>query len=130
MTLRRYLFIMSLMTMICWLAWGYVLLTVDPWTTNWIGFSLFYIALYLAVVGTAAIIGFLLRFIVLKQELAFNLVKEAFRQSFLFSTLIVVSLVLLSQNVFTWLNVFFLVIGLSILEFFLLSHEKTGPSKQ
>ena len=123
MTLRSYIIIMSLMTGLCWAAWSYIIWVVDPGVTNWIGFVLFYASLFLALVGTAALAGFTVRFVALKQELAFRLVKEAFRQSFLFAILIVVSLLLLSQGLFTWMNVIFLVLGLSILEYFLLSFE-------
>jgi len=123
MTLRSYLVIMGVMTGICWAAWGYILWMINPEVTNWIGFGLFYASLFLALVGTAALVGFVVRFVGLKQDLAFRSVKEAFRQSFLFAILIVVSLVLLSQNLFTWMNVVFLVIGLSVLEYFLLSYD-------
>ncbi|MCK5211896.1 hypothetical protein KAJ89_04295 [Candidatus Parcubacteria bacterium] len=124
MTLKTYLIIMIAMTLLCWSAWAMVLFTIDPSITDWIGLTLFYSSLFLSIVGTATIIGFLLRFVVLKQELAWRIVKEAFRQSFLFALLIVVSLILLSHNLFTWLNLLFLVIGLTILEFFMLSMEK------
>jgi hypothetical protein len=123
MTLKSYLIIMSIMTAICWLAFSFIVFTVDPEVTNWIGFLLFYISLFMAITGTAALIGFVVRFIALKQKLAFRLVKEAFRQSFLFACLAVVSLLLLSQNIFTWLNLLFLVVSLSILEFFLISYD-------
>lgn len=124
MTLRIYLIVMLLTTLVCWAAWLYTVFTVDPNVTNWIGFSLFYVSLFLSIVGTAAITGFLARFIVLRQRLAFNSVKEAFRQSFLFAILIIISLVLLSRDLFTWMNLSFLVVGLSVLEFFLLEYEK------
>ncbi len=115
---------MTIATLLCWAAWGYILWTVNPETTNWPGFLLFYVALFLAVTGTAALLGFVVRFVALKKELAFRSVKEAFRQSFLFAALIVISLMLLSKGLFSWLNLLFLVIGLSVLEFFLLSYEK------
>ena len=121
MTLKKYLILMAVMTALCWLAWIYIIFTVNPEITNWIGFNLFYISLFLSMVGTAAIIGFVVRFVALKQALAWRLVKEAFRQSFLFSFLIVISFMLLSYDLFTWLNLGFLVIGLSVLEFFMLS---------
>ena len=101
-----------------------VLFTVDPDLTDWIGLTLFYSSLFLSIVGSAAIIGFLLRFVILKQKLAWQIVKEAFRQSFLFALLIIVSLILLSYSLFTWLNLLFLIIGLTILEFFMLSMER------
>jgi hypothetical protein len=114
---------MTITTVICWSIWISLLFTIDPYVTNWIGFSLFYISLFLALTGTAALIGFVIRFIALKQELAFRIVKEAFRQSFLFAALIVVSLLLLSHDLFSWLNLILLVVGLSVLEFFLISYS-------
>jgi hypothetical protein len=111
------------MTGICWTAWSYTLWAINPEMTNWVGFGLFYASLFLALVGTAALAGFIIRFIALRQALAFRSVKEAFRQSFLFAILIIVSLILLSLDLFTWLNIFLLVMGLSIMEYFLLSYD-------
>ena len=125
MTLRGYLIIMTLATLVCWSAWAYILWIINPEVTNWIGFLLFYLSLFLALTGTATLIGFVIRFMALKQELAFRSVKEAFRQSFLFSALIIVSLFLVTKDLFTWLNLFFLIIGLSVLEFFLISYKKS-----
>ncbi len=125
MTLRVYLVLMIITTLICWIAFGFVLWTVNPEITNWIGFLLFYLSLFLALVGSAAIVGFLIRFIWLKHELVFNSVKTAFRQSFLFAILIVVVLFLLSKDLFTWLNLGLLIVGLSVLEFFLISYQKS-----
>jgi hypothetical protein len=126
MTLRRYLILMSIMTLICWGAWTYIIFLVNPAVTNWIGFLLFYLSLFLALTGTAALTGFMVRFIALRQKLIFYSVKEAFRQSFLFAALIIASLFLLSQQLFTWLNLGLLVVGLSVLEYFLISHEKNA----
>ncbi|MEA3398626.1 MAG: hypothetical protein U9R06_02690 [Patescibacteria group bacterium] len=128
MTLKRYLIFMSLATLICWAAWNYIAWAINPELTNWIGFLLFYFSLFAALTGTAALVGFIIRFIGLKQKLAFRSVKEAFRQSFLFSALIVISLLLLSRDLFTWLNIFLLIIGLSILEFFLISYKNPHNS--
>ena len=124
MPLRSYLLIMLAMTIFCWLVFGYVIATVDPLVTNAVGFSLFYLSLFLSLSGASAIIGFLIRFVFLRHELVFNTVKAAFRQSFLFSGFIVAALFLLSQNLLTWLNSAALIIGLSILEFFLLSYSQ------
>lgn len=123
MTLRTYIVIMILATVACWSSWLYSVYSINPNDTNWIGFSLFYFSLFLSVVGTAAVFGFLVRFVIIRQKMAFHSVKEAFRQSFLFSALIIISLILLSRDLFTWMNLSFLVIGLSVLEFFLLSAE-------
>lgn len=123
MTLRSYLIIMIIATIICWGAFIFTLWTINPEITNWLGFLLFYLSLFLALSGTAAIVGFLIRFVGLKHELAFYSVKTAFRQSFLFAFLIVAILFLSAYNLFSWLNLFLLIISLSILEFFLISYS-------
>jgi len=123
MTLRIYLIIMSITTLLCWTAFAFITWTINPEITNWVGFLLFYLSLFLALTGSAAIIGFLIRFIGLKYELVFHSVKAAFRQSFLFAFLIIAILFLLSQDLFTWINLGLLIIGLSVLEFFLISYS-------
>jgi hypothetical protein len=125
MSLRWYLFIMSVMTIFCWLVFSYIVMTVDPETTNTAGFFLFYLSLFFSLIGSAALVGFLVRFVFLRHELIINTVKIAFRQSFMFAGFIVAMLILLSRGLLTWLNAIILIIGLSALEFFLLSYDKT-----
>jgi len=124
MSLRSYLVLMIVATSLCWLAFSLVIRIVNPETTNWLGFLLFYLSLFLSLVGTTAIIGFIVRFIGLKHELVLYSVRAAFRQSFLFAFFIAAVLFLLEHNLFSWLNVLLLIIGLSVLEFFMLSYGK------
>ena len=124
MSLRLYLFIMSAMTAFCALAFGYIITTVDPETTNQTGFFLFYLSLLFSLIGATAIIGFVIRFIFLRNELAVNNVIIAFRQSCLFCGFIVGMLILLARGLLNWLNAGILIIGLSALEFFLLNYGK------
>ncbi len=124
MSLRLYLFIMSAMTAFCALAFGYIIFTVDPETTNGTGFFLFYLSLFLFIIGATAIIGFVVRFVIFRRELVINTVKVAFRQSFFFAAFSVAVLYLLSRGLLSWLNLSILIIGLSALEFFLLSYGK------
>jgi len=123
MSLRSYLIIMILADLLCWTMFAMVVWTVNPEITNWIGFLLFYLSLFLSITGTAAIIGFIIRFIGLRRELVSNSVKTAFRQSFLFAFFIIIILFLLSRDLFSWLNVGLLIIGLSLAEFFMLSYK-------
>jgi len=112
------------MTSMCWTAFYFITHAINPETTNWYGFLLFYLALFLALSGTAAILGFFIRFVGIGQDLAFRSVKAAFRQSFLFAGFFVAVLILLSQGLFTWMNVALLIISLSVLELFLISCRK------
>jgi hypothetical protein len=116
---------MAVLTAVCWGIFVFVAGLVNPEATNWLGYTLFYSALFLSLSGTTALIGFIFRFVALKKELAFNLVKVAFRQSFLFSLFIVFLLILKSQHLFNWLNLFLLIIIFAVLELFLISYKKS-----
>jgi hypothetical protein len=116
---------MILTTLVCWGVFAGVVVTIDPLTTNLPGFIMFYASLFLALLGTSTIIGFVFRFWLLKQHLAFRAVGEAFRQSFLFVILILASLYLLSHHLFTWMNIAFLIIGITLLELFLISYSRS-----
>lgn len=124
MSLKAYLFVMTLATGLCVAVFSYIAWTVNPEITNSVGFFLFYSSLFLSIVGLAAIFGFVIRFITLRRQLAFKAVIEAFRQSFLFAALVIVVLILLSKDMFNWVNLAFLIVGLSVLEFFLVSYKK------
>ncbi|MCX6794691.1 MAG: hypothetical protein NTY31_01725 [Candidatus Falkowbacteria bacterium] len=123
MTLKKYLWVMSVLTAVCWGIFLFVAGIVDPTATNWLGFLLFYLALFASLSGIIALIGFLFRFVVIKKELAFNSVKVAFRQSFLFSLFIILLLILKAAGLFNWLNLLLLIIIFSILELFLISYK-------
>ncbi|MFA6194936.1 MAG: hypothetical protein WC719_04380 [Patescibacteria group bacterium] len=125
MTLKKYLWVMSALTAVCWGLFLFVAGLVDPTATNWLGFLLFYLAFFASLSGTIALIGFLFRFVIIKKELAFNSVKVAFRQSFLFSFFIILLLILKAADLFNWLNLLLLVVVFSILELFLVSYKKS-----
>lgn len=127
MTLRSYLMVMTIGTLIFWLALGLFIINIDPMTTNWMGIALFYIILMFAITGTGAIIGFIIRFFALKQELITQSVIIAFRQAILAAVLVTSVLFLFSQDLFSWLNVVLLLCALSGLEFFLLSYQTEKP---
>lgn len=125
MTLKNYLIVMGMMTALCWGIFAFIFSLIDPTSTNWLGFMLFYVSLFLSLSGTAALIGFVVRFVALQRELAFYAVSTAFRQSFLFSLFIVISLNLLHFSLFTWLNVILLLMIFAILELFIASYKKS-----
>ena len=129
MTLRNYLFVMSGLTAACWVIFFFTAGMVDPETTNWLGFVLVYAVLFASLSGTIALIGFIIRFATRKEERIFNLVKIAFRQSFLFSFFIVAALALNAQSLLNWLNLFLLISIFAILELFLISHKNKSHDK-
>ncbi len=123
MTLRAYLILMIIATLAFWLAFGIIVVNVDPQATSWTGLTLFYVLLVCALTGTGSIIGFVVRFLALRRELVARSVLVAFRQALLAALLIAAVLFLFSQRLFSWLNIGLLLVALSALEFFLLSSE-------
>ncbi|MEK7103172.1 MAG: hypothetical protein AAB870_02400 [Patescibacteria group bacterium] len=123
MTLKKYLAMMTFATLVCWGAWLSVINMIDVANTGFLGHTLFYASLFLALTGTFAVVGFFIRLVLLKQELVFQKVVIAFRQAIFFALLIDGLLILAARSLLTWYNVMFLVIGLTIAEFFMISRK-------
>lgn len=129
MTLKNYLIVMGLLSVLAWGIFVLILNIIDPLSTNWLGLSLFYVSLFLSLSGTAALLGFFVRFVALRHSLVFYAVSNAFRQSFLFALFISVSFLLLSLELFTWLNISLLLIIFVILELFVTSYRRQKYKK-
>lgn len=123
MTLNKYLLTMSLVTLVCWLVFVFIINIINPFTTNNLGFILFYLSLFFSLAGTLLLLGFLARFMIFRQKLAFYLVKIAFRQSFLLALFLCVLLFLFSQALINWLNLILLITVFAILEIFFVSFK-------
>jgi len=129
MTLKNYLIVMGLLSVLAWSIFILILNIIDPLATNWLGLSLFYVSLFLSLSGTAALLGFFVRFVALRHSLVFYAVSNAFRQSFLFALFISISFLLLSLELFTWLNISLLLIIFVILELFVTSYRRQKYKK-
>jgi hypothetical protein len=115
---------MLALTIVCWGIFAFIIGLVNPEATNWLGFILFYSSLAASLIGSFAIIGFIVRFLFLKDEIIFNLVKISFRQSFLISLFIISLLILKSVDLFNWLNLILLAVIFTIIELVITSSEK------
>lgn len=124
MTLTRYLIVMISATLIWWGAFFWVIFKIDPLEAGFLGFLFFYLSLVFALTGTFSLIGFLVRILVLKNELIFRQVALAFRQSISFALLIVGALFLESKDFLTWWNILFLILALTLLEFVFISFKR------
>ncbi|HLD61141.1 MAG TPA: hypothetical protein VJA27_03370 [Patescibacteria group bacterium] len=116
MSLKQYLILMSVGTLLCWVAWLFVVWSLDPNETTFLGLSFFYASLFLAIVGTFSVIGFLFRRALIKQdEIIFRHVRRTFRQSVLIAILATVCLLLLSEHLLRWWNaILLLMLGIII----------------
>ena len=116
MSLRYYLILMSIGAFICWLAWFFVLHSVDPTQAGFFGFLFFYASLFLALTGTFSVIGFLVKKMILRNDLAvFHHVKSTFRQGMLVSVIVIAGLILLQTKLLAWWSaILLMLIGLII----------------
>ncbi|MEK7131305.1 MAG: hypothetical protein AAB797_01035 [Patescibacteria group bacterium] len=125
MTLRQYLVLMSVGAAICWLAWFFVLGSVDPSQAGFFGFLFFYSSLFLALAGTFSVIGFLIKKIVLKNDqIVFHHVRSTFRQSLLVATVIILGLILLQIKLLAWWNGILLILLFAAIEGVIFTNRK------
>lgn len=126
MTLKQYLISMSVATLIAWLAFALVLFLVDPASAEIVGLVVFYVSLFLAILGTISVLGFFLRVKLHKREVILpREVSGAFRQGFFLSFLFVGALYLQSKNMLVWWNIVSLVAAVTILEFIFISYRRS-----
>ncbi len=124
MTLKKYLLSLGGLVILTWTIFFFLATMISPETSNWIGFTFFYASLFLALSGSINLISFSIRRHFLKYNIDFYLAKNSFRQSFLFSFLIISVLFMLAENLFSWLNIIILIIILSIIEYILIGDSK------
>jgi hypothetical protein len=105
MNLRQYLVLMSIGTILCWVSWFFVVFKISPLDAGFIGIFSFYFSLFLSIVGTFSVFGFLIRIAILKDdEVVFRHVRHTFRQSIFIATVITIVLLLLSKQLLFWWN--------------------------
>lgn len=105
MTLKTYLASITFGTVLCFVAWASVIANIDPEEAGALGFFLFYTTLFLGLVGFTSTIGLGVRKAIFREdEVVFRHARRAFRQSIIFSGLILATLVLLQVNFLRWWN--------------------------
>ncbi|NCO23255.1 hypothetical protein COW09_02340 [bacterium (Candidatus Moisslbacteria) CG12_big_fil_rev_8_21_14_0_65_36_11] len=120
MTLRRYLNLMTICTSLNWLIWLLVIFFVNPEKTGLLGLILFYVSLFLAILGTGSILGFIIG-ARLKKRPVFVEADISFRRAFLIAIFVISVLFLKGIDLFYWWNTLLLGLFLIILEFFFVS---------
>jgi len=125
---RQYLLLMGLSALLCWVAWLFVLFSMNPNTGVIPAVLLFYLTLFFAACATFSIVGFWLRRRLRPEDLLLKQVVVSFRQSLFLSFLIVGALILERRGTFTWTRFYLLAITVSVIEFLVLaftSHRRT-----
>lgn len=124
MTLKKCLLTMTGLTLLSWSIFIFLITIISPETANGLTLFLIYFSLFLSLSGLITIISFLIRKKINKKEMPFYSIKTSFRQSFSFSFLIVSTMFMLSQNLFSWFNILIIIIILSIIEYIFINEKK------
>ncbi|MFH1947273.1 MAG: hypothetical protein ABIJ23_03905 [Candidatus Magasanikbacteria bacterium] len=125
MTLRQYITIMILASILCWTAWGIVIINIDPFTDTGIGFAFFYASLFFALLGTISVFAFFIRQLFSREALPmFRYVKRSFSDSFFISVSLVVLLFLQGKAYLTWWNTGIFLLALAFILAFSFTTKK------
>ncbi len=123
MSLKSYILLMLLATIACYLGFFAVIHFFNPFEGGLLALLFFYTSLFLALVGTFAILGLLVRLIFTKDKLVFKKVIISLRQAIWFSLLIIISLSLQSFKLLVWSNVLILIFAFALIELFFISYK-------
>lgn len=113
MTLRQYLIIMILATILCWISWVFVLFNVDPFRDTGIGIIFFYLTLFFSLLGTVSLKAFLLSYQFSKADIPmYRHVHRTFVTGLVFSIAFIGFLFLQGKGILNLLNtiIFFCII--------------------
>ena len=124
MSLKIYIFLITICTIFCWISFGIILWNTNPFETEILSFILFYFSLFLSLIGTIALIGSLIRIKFKRNKFVLKQAIIAFRQAIWFSSIVVFFLILQSFNLLFWWNISLFILFLAVLEFFFISLEK------
>ncbi len=105
MNLKQYLGTMIFSTLLCWVAWAFVIMNVDPFQTGTMGFVFFYVSLLFALVGTFSLMVFgIYRLFGSSDIPLFRHVRMSFRTACVLSVLALAGLYLQSLSVLSLFN--------------------------
>jgi len=111
-------------TIISWLGLGMIILYFDPAQTSFLGFSLFYLSLFLGLSGIIFLLANWLKVKLFKRQLVFIRVKNSLRHAILFTVLFIGWAFLKSHDLLRFWNLLLLILILAVLEFFFISAQK------
>ena len=124
MNLKVFLTLIVLGTIISWSSFGLIIFYFNPEQTNFLGFGLFYLSLFLGLSGIIFLISDWLKAKIFKRQLLYYRLRNSIRHAVLFTILILAWVFLQSQDLLRWWNLLLLILILTTLEFFFMSYQK------
>ncbi len=131
MTVRVFISGSFIVALLSWSIWILILNLLDPTQAGWLGFSLFFLALFLAISSSTGLLGYTFRRLIAPDQLATYAVRSALRQGVLFGVFLDLLLLLQRLRLYRWYLavgaiVLFLLIELTFLGYDRASHRKTA----
>lgn len=124
MSFRVFLSLVIIGTIVSWISWGMTLFYFNPEQVGPLGFTLFYLSLFLALAGSIFTVTDWLKARVMNRQLIFFRLRTSVRHSIFFSILIVGWLLLRGTDLLTWWTLLIFIAVLTALEFFFISLQK------
>lgn len=121
MSFRNYLYSMIVASLVAWVGVAAIIVFVRPSEADGTGIALLYTSIFLAVVGTLALLGISIRTWLFPRESRATQVSVAFRQSILFAVLVDGILFLSHAQLVRWWIIVSFIILLTALEFLFIS---------
>lgn len=131
MPVSRFLILLGVAGLSSLGAWLVVLFFIDPNQTGAIGIGLFYATLACWLFAGIGLLGLLSRVLLRRWQqqsvIAFRLMLPTLRQALWSTLIVVISLVLASNELFSWFTALLLVLFFTLLEGFLYSLQNNEP---
>ncbi len=126
MTLRQYLSVMIVGTVIAGATLALMIILVNPDQAGPVSVAALLVAIMLCVTGVLSVIGVVARVHVLRRPgVVSRQVRTSFRQGALLAVLVVLALLLSHLRLFAWWNIMLALGALGVAEYFFLSSEGT-----
>ncbi|MBT3412887.1 MAG: hypothetical protein HOJ15_03135 [Candidatus Jacksonbacteria bacterium] len=129
MSLKQYIGVIFIGTLIMWGGWFVVVTQIDPIVAGMIGMMLFYSTFFLALLGTFALIGAFYHLVRQRGNMDERHIILSFRHAIWYSLVVNFTLYLQAKRLLSWTNLLILVLLLAIIEFLLLSRHRHTQSR-
>jgi hypothetical protein len=131
MTLRQYLSVMLLGTVLAWAAAGVMLVRFDPFAVGPIAAGMLLLAVGVGTTGLAAVASALFRvFLLRRRGLVSRQVRVSFRQGAWIGFLLVLTLLLSHLRLFAWWNILLAVGAMTVAEYFFLISDPSRTAAE
>jgi hypothetical protein len=125
MSLLRFLIVFCSGTVLSWAAWVLVIMMLNPTSGGAVALLLFFSSFFMALVGTATIIGFFLRYWMEQEKIPFRQIGIALRQAVILGTVATIALMLQGQRMLNIWSLLIMIVLAIIVESFFLAGQAT-----